>query len=140
MSYSGPEAAQIVGVTYRQIDYWERTALVSPSLRPARGSGTRRGYSYRDLVELRTVRAMLDSGMTLTAARGVMRTLQGTIVGNLADLTIVVSDEGVRLVSVDQLVEVVRSGTSMLNVLPLAGVLDALDSQLHSAASALVAG
>lgn len=139
MSYTGPEAAQIVGVTYRQVDYWERTDLVTPSLRPAQGSGTRRSYSYRDLVELRIVRAMLDSGMTLNAARDVIHTMQG-VSGNLAELALVVDDSGSRCVDTDQLVEIVRSGTSMLNVLPLAGVLEALDSTLHTAASSLVAG
>jgi DNA-binding transcriptional MerR regulator len=75
MSYSGPEAARIVGITYRQVDYWERTNLVQPTLHSARGSGSRRGYSYRDLVELRIVKAMLDANMAMPAARLVIRAL-----------------------------------------------------------------
>ena len=51
--YSGTDTAKIVGITYRQLDYWARTNLIKPSLEEARGSGSRRRYSYRDLLELR---------------------------------------------------------------------------------------
>ncbi|MEZ5250754.1 MAG: MerR family transcriptional regulator [Ilumatobacteraceae bacterium] len=55
--YSGTKAAKIVGISYRQLDYWARTGLVRPSLADAKGSGSRRAYSYRDLLELRVIRA-----------------------------------------------------------------------------------
>ena len=67
------EAAEIVGVTYRQIDYWARTNLVKPSLATARGSGTRRMYSYRDLLELRIIKKLLDAGIRLEKVRIVHR-------------------------------------------------------------------
>ena len=51
--YPGKRAAEIAGITYRQLDYWARTDLVRPSLARATGSGSRRRYSYRDLLELR---------------------------------------------------------------------------------------
>ena len=60
--YSGREAADIVGITCRQLDYWARTDLIRPSLADAKGSGSRRRYSYRDLVELRMIKTLLDSG------------------------------------------------------------------------------
>ena len=60
--YSGREAADIVGITYRQLDYWARTDLIRPSLADAKGSGSRRRYSYRDLVELKMIKTLLDSG------------------------------------------------------------------------------
>ena len=48
-SFSGSQAAQIAGITYRQLDYWARTNLIRPSLTDAKGSGSRRIYEYRDL-------------------------------------------------------------------------------------------
>src|SRR4051794_5153839 len=48
--FRGPEACQHTGVTYRQLDYWDRTGLVSPSVRAAHGSGSQRLYSRRDVV------------------------------------------------------------------------------------------
>ena len=67
--YSGPEVCRVVGITYRQLDYWARTDLVRPSLADARGSGTQRRYSYQDLVRLKVVKSLLDAGVKLQAAR-----------------------------------------------------------------------
>ena len=69
--YSGTRAAQIVGITYRQLDYWARTDLVRPSLADASGSGSRRRYSYRDLLELRMIKNLLDAGIRLEIVREV---------------------------------------------------------------------
>jgi len=66
--YSGPEVCRVVGITYRQLDYWARTDLVRPSLADARGSGTQRRYSYQDLVRLKVVKSLLDAGVKLKAA------------------------------------------------------------------------
>ena len=63
--YPGKRAAEIAGITYRQLDYWARTDLVMPSLARATGSGSRRLYSYRDLLELRAVKSLLDAGIRL---------------------------------------------------------------------------
>ena len=54
--YSGRRTAEIVGITYRQLDYWARTDLIRPSLADAPGSGSRRRYSYRDLLELKVIK------------------------------------------------------------------------------------
>ena len=63
--FSGTKAATIVGITYRQLDYWARTDLIRPSLADASGSGSRRLYSYRDLLELRVIKSLLDAGIKL---------------------------------------------------------------------------
>ena len=63
--YRGPQVCKIVGITYRQLDYWARTDLVRPSVMDANGSGTQRLYSYRDLVELKVIKRMLDAGISL---------------------------------------------------------------------------
>ena len=69
--YSGAKTAEIVGITYRQLDYWARTDLIRPSLADANGSGTRRRYSYRDLLELKVIKSLLDAGIRLeSGARG----------------------------------------------------------------------
>ena len=69
--FSGKRAAEIAGITYRQLDYWARTDLVRPSLAQASGSGSRRLYSYRDLLELRAVKSLLDAGIRLELVREV---------------------------------------------------------------------
>ncbi|HQV58665.1 MAG TPA: MerR family transcriptional regulator, partial [Ilumatobacteraceae bacterium] len=67
--YSGTSAAKVVGITYRQLDYWARTDLVRPSLADASGSGSRRQYSYSDLLELRVIKSLLDAGIKLESVR-----------------------------------------------------------------------
>ena len=61
--FSGREAADIVGITYRQLDYWARTDLIRPSLADAKGSGSRRRYAYKDLVECGSIAAARDKGL-----------------------------------------------------------------------------
>jgi len=100
--YSGSQAAEVVGITYRQLDYWARTDLIRPSSCDAKGSGTRRVYNYRNLLELRVIKNLLDAG----------------------------SGQSVVLCQGDQLVDVMRGGQGVLNVLPLAGVKEQVDSRI----------
>ena len=68
-AFRGPQVCSIVGITYRQLDYWARTDLLHPSISKARGSGSQRLYSYSDLVQLKVIKRLLDSGVSLQAAR-----------------------------------------------------------------------
>src|SRR5438034_9153303 len=69
LGFRGPQVCSIVGISYRQLDYWARTDLVRPSIADARGSGTQRTYSYRDLLRLKVVKSLLDAGIKLQTAR-----------------------------------------------------------------------
>ena len=64
-----PDVCRIVGISYRQLDYWARTELVTPSIRDARGSGTQRLYSFQDLVSLKVIKKLLDTGVSLQRVR-----------------------------------------------------------------------
>jgi DNA-binding transcriptional MerR regulator len=74
--YRVPEVTKIVGISYRQLDYWARTGLVRPSVKDARGSGTQRLYSFQDLAVLKLIKRMLDSGVNLQQIRRAMATLK----------------------------------------------------------------
>src|SRR6476620_11750642 len=74
--FRGPQVCKIVGITYRQLDYWARTDLVRPSVMDANGSGTQRLYSFRDLLELRVIKQMLDAGLELRSARKAVESLR----------------------------------------------------------------
>ena len=67
--YRVPDVCKLVGISYRQLDYWARTGLVTPSVREAGGSGTQRLYSFRDLVQLRVIKKLLDTGVSLQKVR-----------------------------------------------------------------------
>jgi len=67
--YRVPDVCRVVGISYRQLDYWARTALVRPSIRDAGGSGTQRLYSFQDLLQLRVIKKLLDTGVSLQQIR-----------------------------------------------------------------------
>ena len=96
--YRVPEVCRIVGISYRQLDYWARTGLVRPSLKDAHGSGTQRLYSFQDLATLKIIKKLLDTGVSLQQIRraiGTLRELEEPPLG-----TTLVSD-GVRIYSVE---------------------------------------
>ena len=129
--FSGTQAAKIVGITYRQLDYWARTDLIRPSMMEARGSGSRRQYSYRDLLELRVIKTLLDAGIRLEAVRDVFAYLREHVTTDISSANIVINGSSVVLCENDELVDILRRGQGVLNVLPLAGVKDDIDAQLH---------
>ena len=128
--FSGTQAAKIVGITYRQLDYWARTDLIRPSLAEAAGSGSRRKYSYRDLVELRIIKTLLDAGIRLESVRDVFAYLRQHVTTDIASAHLVISGNQVVMCDGDELVDVVRQGQGVLNVLPLSGLKQDLDAEL----------
>ena len=128
--FGGKTAAQIVGITYRQLDYWARTNLVRPSGCDAHGSGTRRVYTYRDLLELRVIKNLLDAGIKLESVREVFDYMRRHVDSDISAAHIVINGQSVVLCQGDQLIDVMRQGQGVLNVLPLAGVKQDVDQAL----------
>ena len=96
--FSADTARRLTGVTYRQLDYWDRTGLLRPSIRGAAGKGSRRVYSFQDVVELRVVSGMLASGVSLPAVRKAVRYLQANfdhLTRPLAQLTLAASGRSI---------------------------------------------
>ena len=129
--FSGTKAATIVGITYRQLDYWARTNLIRPSLTDAAGSGSRRLYSYRDLLELRVIKSLLDAGIKLESVRTAFEYLRTHLETDIASAHLVISGSDVILCDGEQLIDVMRrGGQGVLNVLAIGGVKDGLDSTI----------
>ena len=128
--FSGRQTAEIVGISYRQLDYWARTDLIRPSLTDASGSGSRRRYSYQDLLELRVIKTLLDAGIKLESVREVFNYLRKHVTSDIASAHLVISGQTVVLAQGDELIDVVKQGQGVLNVLSLAGVKNDVDAQL----------
>ena len=137
--FSGTKAAQIVGISYRQLDYWARTSLVRPSLASAAGSGSRREYSYGDLLELKVITNLLDAGIKLESVREVFRYMREHLKSDVVSAHIVISGSSVVLCDGENLIDVLRNGQGVLNVLPLAGVKDDVDASIVTVGNRLVA-
>jgi len=129
--FSGTRTAEIVGITYRQLDYWARTDLVRPSMADAKGSGTRRKYSYRDLLELKIIKQLLDAGIKLETVRDVFSNLRQHVGEDITSANIVI-DGGTAVLARDdgELVDLVRTGQGVLNVLSLGRVAEEVDASI----------
>ena len=86
--YRGPVACEATGITYRQLDYWARTGLVEPSLRAAAGSGSQRLYSFKDILVLKVVKKLLDTGISLQQVRVAVQQLSERGIDDLASITL----------------------------------------------------
>ncbi len=129
--YSGQRTAEIVGITYRQLDYWARTNLVRPSLADAKGSGSRRRYSYRDLLELKAIKRLLDAGIKLEVVREVFGYLRDELGSDITQANLVISgNKSVLIQSDGELIDLVKQGQGVLNILPLGGVKQEVDARI----------
>src|ERR1700704_3166190 len=133
--FRGPQVCKIVGISYRQLDYWARTDLVRPSLADAHGSGTQRRYSYRDLVRLKVIKNLLDAGVKLQAARRAIDYIRGDLGDDWATASLVLNGGNSVLARTgDDLVDVVRQGQGVLNIVSLAQVVGELQASIHDLA------
>ena len=129
--YRGPQVCSIVGITYRQLDYWTRTNLIKASVADAQGSGTQRLYSYSDLLQVKVIKSLLDSGFDLKKVRKVIEVLSDKLGEDVASANLVISDGRVMLAqSGDELVDLLKQGQGVLNILPIAGLQTELAAQI----------
>ena len=130
--FSGPMVCRLTGVTYRQLDYWARTDLVTPSITAAQGSGSKRTYSYSDVLEVKVIKSLLNSGVALQRARQAVECLRNSLGADLASSSLVMSDAGSVLARDDgDLVDLLRGGQGVFNIVPLANVVAELTTTIR---------
>jgi DNA-binding transcriptional MerR regulator len=128
--FRGPQVCSIVGISYRQLDYWARTDLLRPSLADAKGSGSQRLYSYQDLLELKVIKQLLDAGVKLQQARRAIACVRESG-GDLAAANLVIGAEGTVLARTgEEVVDLLRGGQGVFNIVPLAPVVDEVDAAI----------
>jgi DNA-binding transcriptional MerR regulator len=136
MGFSGPQVCRLAGVTYRQLDYWARTELVTPSIQPAQGSGSKRTYAYSDLLEVKVIKSLLDGGVSLTRARQAVNCLRTSLNADISSASLVMTDRGSVLAEDDgELVDLLRGGQGVFNIVPLAGVVAELTTTISQLTS-----
>jgi DNA-binding transcriptional MerR regulator len=115
--YRGPTAASAAGITYRQLDYWARTGLVEPSVRPAHGSGSQRLYGFRDILVLKVVKRLLETGISLQQIRAAVQHLRERGTGDLAQVTLMSDGASVyECTSADEVVDLVQGGQGVFGI------------------------
>ncbi|MGH9081108.1 MAG: MerR family transcriptional regulator [Acidimicrobiales bacterium] len=129
--FRGSEVCSVVGITYRQLDYWARTGLLKPSITDASGSGSQRRYSYGDVLELKVIKQLLDAGLKLQQARQAVECLRGDLGGDLASAQLVlVGSRSVLAHSDGEVVDLLAGGQGVFNILPLSSVVTELDAAI----------
>jgi DNA-binding transcriptional MerR regulator len=117
IGYRGPIACGASGISYRQLDYWARTGLVEPSVRAAQGSGSQRLYSFRDILVLKVVKRLLDTGISLQQIRAAVHHLRARGTDDLAQVTLM--SDGVSVyecTSPDEVVDLLAGGQGVFGI------------------------
>src|SRR5512141_154814 len=115
--YRGPTACKAAGITYRQLDYWARTGLVEPSVRPAGGSGTQRLYGFRDILVLKVGKRLLDTGVSLQQIRGAISVLRARGVDDLAGITLMSDGASVyECTSSEEVIDLLQGGQGVFGI------------------------
>ncbi|HIY23657.1 MAG TPA: MerR family transcriptional regulator [Candidatus Brachybacterium merdigallinarum] len=115
--YRGPAACKAAGITYRQLDYWARTDLVKPSVRGASGSGSQRLYGFRDILVLKVVKRLLDTGVSLQQIRVAVTALRERGVDDLAGITLMSDGASVyECTSAEDMFDLVQGGQGVFGI------------------------
>ena len=115
--YRGAGAAAAAGISYRQLDYWARTGLVEPTVQNAQGSGSQRLYSFRDILVLKLVKRLLDTGVSLQQIRNAVERLRAIGVEDLAKITLMSDGASVYLcTSQDEVIDLLGQGQGVFGI------------------------
>lgn len=132
VGYRGPAVCDIVGISYRQLDYWTTTGLISPSVRDAEGSGSQRLYSFEDIVQLKVIKRLLDTGVSLQRIRTAMDFVRNR---GLSLRNVTLLSDGSQVYALDdqrQIIDLLQSGQGVFAIAldPVYNELEAEIAQL----------
>ena len=132
VGYRGTSAATAAGISYRQLDYWDRTGLVQPSVRGATGSGTQRLYAFRDILVLKLVKRLLDTGVSLQQIRIAINQLRKSGINDLAKTTLMSDGAKVYLCnSDDEVIDLLGRGQGVFGI-AVGRVLEEVEATLST--------
>ncbi|MGQ0849598.1 MAG: MerR family transcriptional regulator [Actinomycetota bacterium] len=132
--YRAPTVCRLVGISYRQLDYWARTNLIKPSVKDAHGSGSQRLYAFSDVIQLKVIKKLLDAGMSLKRIRQAVEILRQQLRSErpLADVTLLSDGQTIYAAhSADEVVDVFKRGQGVIGI-AIGPVQDELEGDLHS--------
>ena len=117
IGYRGATACSAAGISYRQLDYWARTGLVEPSIRPAGGSGSTRLYGFRDILVLKIVKRLLDAGVSLQNIRTAVNHLRDRGVTELERITLMSDGASIyECASADEVIDLLAGGQGVFGI------------------------
>jgi DNA-binding transcriptional MerR regulator len=133
MGFRSPQVCAVVGITYRQLDYWDRTGLLGPSMQAASGSGTQRLYSFSDIVTLRVVKRLKDAGTSLNKIRQAFEQLDEEVGPDWRERDITLLSDGTTIyaaTSPEEVVDLLQKGQGVFGI-AVRPVLDEVRGEIH---------
>ncbi len=128
--YTSMQVIKIIGITYRQLDHWDKKNFIKPSARKAKGSGSRRLYSYQDLLRLKVAKRLLDGGVDFDAVVKIFSYIE-RLGDNIQTANLIIDDQQVRYARDDQeILDLVKQGQGVLNVVGVPTILQELDGKI----------
>lgn len=116
--YRGTVAMKIAGITYRQLDYWARKHIIEPSITPSHGSGSRRLYSFKDIVIMTVAKKLLDAGVNLQNVTNAILFLYCHSEESLNKMTIICDGNNVQECDVDKnnILDMLSTGSAVFAI------------------------
>jgi DNA-binding transcriptional MerR regulator len=133
LGYRSPQVCTVVGISYRQLDYWDRTGLLGPSLQTAAGSGSQRLYSFQDIVTLRVVKRLKDAGTSLHKIRQAFEQLEEEVGEDWREQDITLLSDGTTIYaarSPEEVVDLLQKGQGVFGI-AVRPVHDEVRGEIH---------
>jgi len=133
LGYRSPQVCKVVGITYRQLDYWDRSGLLGPSMQVASGSGTQRLYTFQDIVTLRVIKRLKDVGTSLHKIRLAFEQLEEQVGENWREQDITVLSDGTSIyaaTSPEEVIDLLQRGQGVFGI-AIRPVHDEVRGELH---------
>jgi predicted RNase H-like HicB family nuclease len=121
MNFNSKTVSKITGLSFRQVDYWDRTHFIKPSVSEASGYGSVRLYSFNDLIQLKVAKTLVDKGISLQKIRKALTYLKKHIpevVKPLSELKFLTDGETIFVITKDQkvIIDTLKSGQLVFSI------------------------
>lgn len=134
MNFNSKTVARITGLTFRQVDYWDHTHFIKPSISEAIGRGSVRLYSFSDIVQLKVAKTLMDKGVSLQKIRKAIRYLKKNmpeIERPLSELRLLTDGETIFVLTEDrkEMIDTLKSGQLVFS-LALGEIMESLKGEI----------
>jgi DNA-binding transcriptional MerR regulator len=133
LGFRSPQVCKVVGITYRQLDYWDRSGLLGPSMQVASGSGTQRLYTFQDIVTLRVIKRLKDAGTSLHKIRLAFEQLEEQVGDDWREQDITLLSDGTSIyaaTSPEEVIDLLQRGQGVFGI-AVRPVHDEVRGELH---------
>jgi predicted RNase H-like HicB family nuclease len=136
MSFNTKTVVKLTALTQRQIDYWDRTHFIKPSVKEASGYGTGRLFSFEDIVQLKVAKTLIDKGVSLQKIRKSITYLKKNfpdIKKPLAEMRFLTDGETIFVITKDQkaILDTLSKG-QMVFALAIGEIIEQLKGEIRN--------